>query len=134
MEFGFTTEEESFRQEVRNFLDKELPPEFDLAVINPAEDRYRDGVWELQKVLARKFGEKGWLTLGWPEEYGGTTGSPFLSIILQEEIHYRGAPGWDGFTVGMLAPTLIRFGTEQQKEQHLPAIASGEIFWCEGFS
>lgn len=134
MEFGFTAEEESFRQEVRRFLDKELPPEFDLAVINPAEDRYRDGVWELQKVLARKFGEKGWLTLGWPEEYGGSGGSPFLNIILQEEIHYRGAPGWDGFTVGMLAPTLIRFGTERQKKQHLPPIASGKIFWCEGFS
>lgn len=134
MEFGFSAEEESFRQEVRSFLDKELPLEHDLAVINPAEDRYRDGVWELQKVMARKFGEKGWLTLGWPKEYGGREGSPFLGAILQEEIHYRGAPGWDGFTVGMLAPTIIRFGTEEQKKQHLPPIARGERFWCEGFS
>src|SRR4030067_2670748 len=113
MEFGFTAEEESFRQEVRSFLNKELPPEYELAVINPAEDRYRNGVWELQKVLARKFGEKGWFTLGWPEEYGGREGSAFLSVILQEEIHYRGAPGWDGVTVGMVAPTPIRLGTER---------------------
>ena len=134
MEFGFTVEEETFRQEVTNFLDKELPQEYDMAVINPAEDRYRDGVWELQKVMARKFGEKGWLSLGWPKEYGGSESSPFLSAILQEEIHYRGAPGWDGFTVGMLSPTLIHFGTEQQKKQHLPYIARGEKFWCEGFS
>lgn len=134
MEFGFTAEEEAFRREVRDFLDRELPPDYELAVINPAEDRYRDGVWELQRVLARKFGEKGWLTLGWPEEYGGKETSPWLNAILQEEIHYRGAPGWDGFTVGMLAPTLIRFGTEEQKKQYLPSIARGEKFWCEGFS
>ncbi|MBN1368218.1 MAG: acyl-CoA dehydrogenase family protein [Dehalococcoidales bacterium] len=133
MDFSFTSEEEAFRREVRSFLDKELPAEYDIAVINPAEDRYRDGVWELQKVLARKFGEKGWLNLNWPEEYGGK-GSIILSTIFQEEIHYRGAPGWDGFTVGMLAPTLIRFGTEQQKKEHLPPIARGERFWCEGFS
>ena len=134
MEFGFTAEEEFFRQEVRSFLEKELPLEHDLAVINPAEDRYRDGVWELQKVMARKFGEKGWLTLGWPKEYGGRESSPFLGAILQEEIHYRGAPGWDGFTVGMLAPTIIRFGSEEQKRKHLLPIACGERFWCEGFS
>jgi alkylation response protein AidB-like acyl-CoA dehydrogenase len=134
MEFSFTAEEEAFRQEVRSFLDKELPAEYELAVINPAEDRYRNGVWELQKTLARKYGEKGWLTLNWPKEYGGKEGSPILGAILQEEIHYRGAPGWDGFTVGMLVPTLIRFGTDEQKKQHLPPIARGERFWCEGFS
>ncbi|MGD9394350.1 MAG: acyl-CoA dehydrogenase family protein [Dehalococcoidia bacterium] len=134
MEFGFTAEEEAFRQEVRRFLEKELPLEHDLAVINPAEDRYRDGVWELQKAMARKFGKKGWLTLGWPKEYGGRECSPLLGAIFQEEIHYRGTPGWDGFTVGMLAPTIIRFGTEEQKKQHLLPIARGERFWCEGFS
>ncbi|OGO14818.1 MAG: hypothetical protein A2Z02_04345 [Chloroflexi bacterium RBG_16_48_7] len=134
MEFGFTDRQTAFRNEVKKFLDRELPSEYDLAVINPAEDRYRDDVWELQKSLARKFGEKGWLKLSWPAEYSGKDNDPFLYYILQEEIHYRGAPGWDGFTIGMLAPTLIRFGTEKQKEQHLVPIGKGEIFWCEGFS
>jgi alkylation response protein AidB-like acyl-CoA dehydrogenase len=134
MEFGFTAEEESFRYEVRSFLDKELPSDYEMAIINPAEDRYRDDVWELQKAMARKFGEKGWLTLGWPEGYCRKEASPLLPVILQEEISYRGAPGWDGEGVAMLAPLLIRFGTEQQKKQHVLPIARGETFWCQGFS
>jgi len=134
MEFTFTKEEESFRREVRSFLDTELPADQIMPIVNPAEDLYRDDVWELHKVMARKMGERGWLSLGWPKEYGGKEGSPLLPAILQEEIRYRGAPGWDPQGVSMVAPLLIHFGTEQQRRLHLPAIARGEVFWCEGYS
>ena len=134
MEFTFTKEEESFRREVQSFLDTELPADQIMPIVNPAEDLYRDDVWELNKVMARKMGERGWLSLGWPKEYGGKEGSPLLPAILQEEIRYRGAPGWDPQGVSMVAPLLIHFGTEQQRRLHLPAIARGEVFWCEGYS
>jgi alkylation response protein AidB-like acyl-CoA dehydrogenase len=134
MEFAFTEEEESFRQEVRSFLDTELPADWIMPIVNPAEDLYRDEVWQLHKVMARKMGEKGWLSLSWPKEYGGKEASPVLNAIFQEEVRYRGAPGRDPQGVDMVAPLLIHFGTEEQKRQHLPGIARGEVFWCEGYS
>ncbi len=133
MEFGFTPEEESFRQEVKNFLQKELTSEQLIPIINPAEDPVRDNIRGIHKVMARKLGEKGWLSLGWPKEYGGKEGSIVLSAILHEEMRYSGAPGFNG-PGAMLGPTLIRFGTPQQKSQHLPLIARGEILWTQAFS
>lgn len=134
MEFAFTEEEESFRQEIRSFLDAELPAGQIMPIVSLAEDLYRDDVWELHKVMARKMGERGWLSLSWPKEYGGKEASPILSAIFQEEIRYRGAPGWDPQGVSMVAPLLIHFGTDEQKRQHLPGIARGEVFWCEAYS
>jgi alkylation response protein AidB-like acyl-CoA dehydrogenase len=134
MEFGFTEEEEAFRQEVRKFLDKEMPQDSIIPIVNLAEDLYRDDVWQLHKVMARKLGEKGWLSLDWPRECGGQGLSPMYSAIFQEEMRYRGAPGWDPQGVSMVAPLLIHFGTEEQKKEHLPPIARGEVFWCEGYS
>lgn len=134
MEFAFTEEEESFRQEIRSFLDAELPAGQIMPIVSLAEDLYRDDVWELHKVMARKMGERGWLSLSWPKEYGGKEASPILAAIFQEEIRYRGAPGWDPQGVSMVAPLLIHFGTDEQKRQHLPGIARGEVFWCEAYS
>lgn len=133
MEFGFTEEEKAFRLEVRQFFKENLPSNNGLIVINPSEDNYLDRVWELNKVMAQKLGEKGWLSLDWPEEFGGKPNSPLLSSIIQEELGYSGAPGWSG-TFLVFAPLLIRFGTEQQKSRFLPAIRTGKMFWCEAYS
>ncbi len=134
MEFSFTVEEESFRQEVRNFLDAELPADWIMPILNPASDLYRDDVWAFHKVMAPKLAGKGWLALTWPKEYGGKEASPLLSAIFHEEMGYRGSPGIDNQGVGMIGPLIIHFGTAEQKQKHLPPIARGEIFWCEGFS
>jgi alkylation response protein AidB-like acyl-CoA dehydrogenase len=134
MEFAFTAEEDSFRREVRKFLDREMPRDLLLPVVNLAEDLYREDVWPLHKVMARKLGAMGWLSLDWPRECGGQGLSPMYSAIFQEEMRYRGAPGWDPQGVSMVAPLLIHFGTEEQKRRHLPPIARGEVFWCEGYS
>jgi alkylation response protein AidB-like acyl-CoA dehydrogenase len=134
MEFSFTDEEESFRQEVKSFLDAELPKDFIMPVLNPASDLYRPDVWELHKVMAKKLAQKGWLALTWPKEYGGMEATPMLSAVFHEEMGYRGAPGLDNQGVGMIGPLLIHFGSEEQKKQHIPPIVRGEIFWCEGFS
>ncbi len=134
MEFGFTPEEEAFREEVRSFLDKELPSDQVMPIINPAEDPFLDDLMDLNRIMARKLAKKGWLTLFWPKEYGGKESSLILRAILSEEMRSRGAPGLSSSGVAMLAPTIMRFGTEQQKKQHLPPIAKGEVFWCQGFS
>ena len=94
MEFGFTKEQEEFRQELRSFLESEMPSHLIMPVINLAEDLYRDEVWELHKIMARKLGERGWLSLTWPKKYGGMEADEIMSCIFQEEMRYHGAPGW----------------------------------------
>lgn len=132
MEFVFTSEEEAFRQEVREFLATELRPE-DVAAstfLFFGDDR----LWDAYLKMTKKLAAKGWLALGWPEKYGGSSGSYFRKVILFEEIAYKGAPGIDPFGVKMLAPILLAKGTEEQKMKHLPAIAKGETTWCQCFS
>ena len=134
MEFSFSDEEQGFRREVRAFLDREMPKDALMPVVNMASDLYRADVWPLHKIMARKLGEKGWLALDWPKELGGQALNPVYAAIFHEEMRYRGAPGWDPQGVSMIAPLLIHFGTAEQKARFLPPIARGETFWCEGYS
>jgi hypothetical protein len=115
MEFRFSAEDEAFRQEVRAFIRAELP-------------KVREG-----ESFTKKLAAKGWLTMSWPKEYGGQ-GAPHLrQLVYNEEMAYHRAPGQ---TMGAdrVGPTLILFGTEEQKAQFLPAIVRDEITWCQGFS
>ena len=70
----------------------------------------------------------------WPKEYGGQGASPILSLIFNEEMSYHGAPGRDAFGARMLGPTLMLYGTEEQKRSFLPPVARGEVQWCQGYS
>jgi len=132
MDFGFSDEEVAFREKVRQFLKKELPPNW----VGPElEDLFSSEVaWQVFREMARKLGAQGWLSLGWPKEYGGLGRSRIEQNILWEEMAYHRAPGLDGFGVKMLAPTLMLFGTEEQKKEHLGPIARGEVIWCQCFS
>jgi len=134
--FGFTEEQEELRQEVRTFLDAELPSGWVGYLGGTTGDHVVDSSdgWQVFKDIARKLGDRGWLSLFWPKEYGGQS-CPFVDyLVLIEEIARRGSPGYNPIAVKMLAPTLIDYGTEEQKERHLKPMARGEEFWCEGFS
>ncbi len=136
MNFGFTEEQEEFRQEIRAFLDAELPADW-MGYVAPTTGDHTgsspDG-WQVFQDIARKLGDKGWLSLFWPKEYGGKSSSYIDYLIFSEEIARRGSPGYNPVSVKMLAPTLMEYGTAEQKERHLGPIARGEEFWCEGFS
>jgi len=136
MDFGFTVEQNKFRQEVRGFLNTELPPDWLDYIGSTIDDSVvnREGGWQVFKDMARKLGEKGWLSLFWPKEYGGQACAHVDYLIFLEEIARRGSSGYNAIGAKMLAPTLIDYGTEEQKEKHLKPIARGEEFWCEGFS
>ncbi|HIF43463.1 MAG TPA: acyl-CoA dehydrogenase [Dehalococcoidia bacterium] len=129
MEFKFTEEDEQFRTELRAFLKTELPETWEGAGRYPEEDD-----WDLNVVVRKKMADKGWLTMHWPEEYGGQNASPVKSAIYNEEIAYMRAPGRDIFGVRMLGPTLMIHGSDEQKKAHLPSVAKGEIQWCQGYS
>ena len=129
MDFNFSTEDEQFRQDLRTFLATELPDTWEGGGRYPEEDD-----WDLTRVVRRKMADRGWLTMHWPEEYGGQGASPVKSAIFNEEIAYLRAPGRDIFGVRMLGPTLMIHGSEEQKRTHLPPVARGEVQWCQGYS
>jgi alkylation response protein AidB-like acyl-CoA dehydrogenase len=93
-----------------------------------------DKLWAGFQEITRKLAKKGWLALGWPEEYGGQSGSYLKKVILIEEMTYFGVAGIDPFGVKMLAPILLAHGNKEQKAKHLPPIARGETQWCQCFS
>ena len=129
MEYRFTPEDDLFRGELRRFIQSELPADWEGGGRWPEEYD-----WDFTMHLRGRLAERGWLTMHWPEEYGGRDASPVQSAIYNEELAYLRAPGRDIFGVRMLGPTLMIHGSEEQKQTHLPPIARGEIQWCQGYS
>ncbi|HJO24381.1 MAG: acyl-CoA dehydrogenase family protein [Myxococcota bacterium] len=132
MEFGWSDEDRGFRQELAEFLAENLPDDW--------EERSKDGPGsDVQARFSREFcpklAERGWLTQNWPREYGGAAASAWRHIILGEEMWRVGEPRSSQYmNVNWVGPTIMRYGTEEQQREHLPPIARGEAFWCQGFS
>ncbi len=131
MEFRFTPEEERFRSEIRDFLRRELPANWvGAGTLGEAGEE----IWEFLRSFQKKLAERRWLTLGWPEEHGGLAASHMMQVIYKEEMSYFRAPTQLGVGPDRLGPTIILYGTDEQKRRHLPGIAAGETVWCQGFS
>ena len=132
MDYRFTEEQEAFRQEIRHFLTENLGE--DWRGIDP-DAYFHDENWPRIRQLTAKMAEKGWLTLAWPKEYGGQGRPHMEQMIYNEETAYFRAPTRD-VSIGthMVGPTLMLYGTEEQKSRYLPEIASGEAVYCQGFS
>jgi alkylation response protein AidB-like acyl-CoA dehydrogenase len=132
VDLGFTTEEEAFRNEVRSWLDANLPRDWR----QDGKGGYRDEEdTEVQREWQRKLYLGGWLKLGWPKEAGGRGATPVMQAIYQEEMAKAGAPGILGrLGVTLLAPTLLAHGTDWQRQTYIDKILSGELIFCQGFS
>jgi alkylation response protein AidB-like acyl-CoA dehydrogenase len=129
MDFRLSRDDEAFRQEVRQFLKENMPPNWGAAFGDESAD-YDAVDAKMRKALV----QKGWMTLAWPREYGGMGASHIRQMVFNEELAYSGAPGRDRQGLGLVGPCLIVHGTEEQKREHLPKIAEGEVLWCQGFS
>jgi len=128
-DFDFTPEQEAFRSELRAFLAERLPPDWQGIFVEG------DAGWRLSLDICRELGGRGWLTIAWPEEYGGKAASIWLQAILQEEYWAHNEPrGPQYMNVNWLGPAIIHFGTEEQKRFFLPELAAGEMMWAQGFS
>jgi len=128
MDFHFTPEQEALRQEVRAFLDARLDPALRKEI---AESEHTPG--PLAKALLAELGEKGWLGMGWPVEYGGQGRSMLDQFVFYEEFDKRNVH-YGGLTITSLAMTLIRLASEEQKQAYLPKILKGELEICLGYS
>ena len=131
MDFRLSAQEEAFREELRDFLRRELPQGW-----AGSGDEYdeHDANWNFTVSMRKKLAAKGWLTMAWPSEYGGQDASRMMQVIFAEEMAYHRAPGRDIFGVNMLAPTLMIHGSEEQRREYLPPIARGEVQWSQGYS
>ena len=130
---------EAFRSEVAGWLRANAPASIAGTMLSNDE-----GIWGGRKATfpspdAKRWletmAERGWTAPAWPREYGGGGLSPDEAKALQQELaRLRLPPPLVGFGLTMIGPTLLQFGTEEQKREHLPKICRGEIRWCQGYS
>ena len=132
MDFRFSEELDKYRQEVRDFLKSQLPDDW---FHGGAPEEETDEWWELTQRFLTAMADKGWLSFTWPKEYGGQERPLWEDAILGEELAFWRAPAMDyWYRWKMISALLLHFGNDEQKKQHLPGIASGEVYWCQGFS
>ncbi|MFK0089664.1 acyl-CoA dehydrogenase family protein [Pseudomonas sp. NPDC090755] len=129
MEIQFTTDELAFREEVRAFLQDKLPARFSRRIKQGKRLNKEDQV-EWMRIL----NDRGWLAPEWPIEHGGTGWSAVQKHIFEEETMAAGAPRVVAFGTKMVAPVLIKFGSQAQKARFLPRILASEDWWCQGYS
>ena len=132
MDLAFTKAELAFREEVRSWLDSNLPADWRHRGIGGYRE---DAEGDLQRQWQRRLYEGGWLKLAWPVEAGGRGATPVMQAIFEEEMARAGAPIILGrLGVSLLAPTLLAHGSQWQKDTYLEKILCGELIFCQGFS
>ena len=130
MDMTFSAEEEAFREEVRTFIADNLPLEIQEASRRSPSYVPKEYTRRWHKILF----EKGWVAPSWPKEHGGCEWTPVQKHIYDEEYQNANAPRLSSFGITMIGPVLYTFGTNDQKQQHIPSILNGDIFWCQGYS
>ena len=132
MELTYPPEANAYREQIRGFLGANLPADW-------------KGIGALSHEDAVAFSHRwratlsanGYLALNWPKEFSGAGLTPLESVVLAEEFARAGVPTGgpnDGFGIGMLGNTMLKWGTEEQKRHYLPKVLSGEHLWCQGYS
>ena len=123
MDFDYTESEQSFRQEVQDFLRENLPPKKD-----------RDE--NFLKTWLEKVREKGWVGFSWPKAFGGSDGGLIEQAILKEEMALAKAPPLGTSMMGLawVGPGIMEYGTEEQKKKFIPDILDSKVTWCTGYS
>jgi len=129
MDLNYSQEESAFRDEVRSWLNANLPKALRDKVAN-YEELGRDDLLGWHRILAKK----GWVAPAWPKEFGGTGWNVVQRYIFEEELGFVGSPPLIPFGLAMCGPVLLRFGSEAQKKRFLPRIYNGDDFWCQGYS
>jgi len=124
---GYDEKQEALRAEVRAYYDKLLTPEIRAALKAEA------GTGPVHREIVGRMGRDGWLTVGWPEDYGGRGYSAVEQFIMFDESVACGAP-IPMLTINTVGPTLMQYGTPEQKDFFLPKISRGEITFCIGYS
>jgi alkylation response protein AidB-like acyl-CoA dehydrogenase len=127
MYIGYTDEQEALRRELRAYYAKLLTPEVEEGLA------HANGVGAVMRSVVRQMGEDGWLGIGWPTQYGGQGRSAIEQFVFFDESMRAGAPV-PMLTINTVGPTIMNFGTDEQKQFFLPKILKGEIHFCIGYT
>ncbi len=134
MDFKFSAQDEAFRQEFRSWLEANLakdhkPQEYVDAMHDEADN------WQHRLEWHRKMHSGGWVGISWPKEYGGRGASLIQQVIYQEELARSNPPPLvNGLGIMLVGPTIMHWGTDEQKKRYIPKILSAEEIWCQGYS
>ncbi len=131
MDFRDRPEITAFRQEVQDFIANDLTEDergLDAADLNEGDN------FERTLAVRKKLAGKGWSAPAWPVEYGGMGATVRQQAVFSEELSYNRVPSLDFIGINYVGPTLMLYGTDEQKKRFLPAILSGEEKWCQGYS
>jgi len=132
LDFDWSQEDLQHRQDIREFLRLELPDNWEeMSQHGPGGDSQA----EFSRSFCARMAERGWLTQHWPAEYGGRDCEPWRHSIVGEEMWAIGEPrGSQYMNVNWIGPAIMEYGSDAQKQFHLPKIAAGDVLWCQGFS
>ena len=133
VDFHDNSEEAAFRTEVKSFIQNEF---------QPRRERMREEARSAQpfdrpptqREWEKELANRGWVAPAWPKQYGGAGLSVMQQFIFNEEMAEARAPRPGGIAIGMAGPTIITIGTDDQQQEHLPPILSGDAIWCQGYS
>src|SRR6266446_5763879 len=135
MDFNYSAEAEAFRREFRAWLEANLPTR------SPADDAEGELVhsetwdWDFHLRWHKKMHAGGWVGISWPREYGGRGATLEQQVVYAEELARTNAPGLvNGIGIGLVGPTLMHWGNEEQKQRYIPRILSADEIWCQGYS
>jgi alkylation response protein AidB-like acyl-CoA dehydrogenase len=134
MDFNYSAEDESFRRELRAWLEANVTEEMRRPQLG---FMYEEGEEDWRRRLAwhRRMHTAGWVGIGWPTEYGGRAASLTQRLIYEEEIARANPPELvNGVGIGLVGPTMLVWGSEEQKQRYLPKILAAEEIWCQGYS
>ncbi|MFN8506908.1 MAG: acyl-CoA dehydrogenase family protein [Dehalococcoidia bacterium] len=134
MRFAYDSDVEAFREEVRQFIKAELPPE-EVRVRRGYEGGFSTYKEEYDYTMnfQKKLVEKGWLAMAWPKEFGGSGASHMRQLVYNEEMAYHGAPVGN-MGIQWVGPALMLYGTPEQKEKFIPRITGADDWWCTLYS
>src|SRR5215210_851346 len=127
MYIGYSDDHEQLRRDLRAYYDRLLTPEVEEGLAKG------HGIGPVNRQVVRQMGEDGWLGIGWPKEYGGQGRSAIEQFIFFDESMRAGAPV-PMLTINTVGPTIMNFGTQEQKDYFLPKILNGDIHFCIGYS
>ena len=131
MRISYTPEQEELRRELRSYFAKLMTPERQEALFSTSGGEI--GTGNVYRETVAQMGKDGWLTLSWPTEYGGQARSPMEGLIFTDEAAIAGAPV-PFLTINSVAPTIMAYGTDEQKKFFLPKIAAGDLHFSIGYS
>lgn len=132
MEFGWTDQQQKARRKIQSFLKENLPDRWEeIASLSPGSE----AVTSFSKEFCPKLDEVGLLVPHWPREHGGADASAWEHFIIGEQLWEAGEPrGPQYYNVNWIGPTIMKFGTPDQKDYHLGRMRRGDVIWCQGFS